>query len=123
MTHVITGLCLRDDNCSTVCPVECIQPGTPNGQWPTYYIDPGTCIDCGACVPECPYHAIYPLDEVPASFQAVGGEVLNQPGLSGQYQGVDHNGNAVSLGTTRVLAAGVMVDLTYSIKENAAYFK
>lgn len=123
MTHVITSLCLRDNGCSSVCPVECIQAGTPDSQWPTYYVDPGTCIDCGACVPECPYHAIYPLDEVPASFQAVGGEMLNQVGLSGQYQGVDHYGDAVSLRTTRILEAGEVLDLTPSIQENAAYFK
>ncbi|MCA1853366.1 MAG: 4Fe-4S binding protein, partial [Beggiatoa sp.] len=23
------------------------------------YIDPEVCIDCSACVPECPVHAIY----------------------------------------------------------------
>jgi len=58
MTHIITNLCLRDNGCIDVCPVECINPGTTPEQWPTYYIDPGTCIDCGACIPECPYHAI-----------------------------------------------------------------
>ncbi len=39
MTHVITSLCLRDNGCADVCPVECIQPGTPVEQWPTYYIE------------------------------------------------------------------------------------
>ena len=29
------------------------------------YIDPDTCIDCGACVPECPVAAIFPLEDVP----------------------------------------------------------
>ena len=29
MTHVITALCLRDNGCADVCPVECIQAGTP----------------------------------------------------------------------------------------------
>jgi ferredoxin len=29
------------------------------------YIDPEECIDCGACVPECPVEAIFPEDEVP----------------------------------------------------------
>jgi ferredoxin len=28
-------------------------------------IDPDECIDCGACVPECPVEAIYPEDELP----------------------------------------------------------
>ena len=30
MTHVITSLCLRDNGCLSVCPVDCIQPGTPS---------------------------------------------------------------------------------------------
>ena len=29
------------------------------------YIDPETCIDCGACVPVCPVQAIFPLEELP----------------------------------------------------------
>ena len=50
MTHIITSLCLRDSSCVEVCPVECIVPGRPTGQWPWYYIDPDVCIDCGATV-------------------------------------------------------------------------
>jgi ferredoxin len=65
MTHVITGLCLRDGACVEVCPVDCIVPGYPIEEWPWYYIDPATCIDCGACVPRCPYNAIWPEEEVP----------------------------------------------------------
>ena len=64
MTHIITGLCLRDSGCIEVCPVECIVPGMPQDKWPLYYIDPDTCIDCGACIPECPYEAIFTEDEV-----------------------------------------------------------
>ena len=30
------------------------------------YIDPDVCIDCGACVPECPVEAIYDEGSVPA---------------------------------------------------------
>jgi len=65
MTHIITGLCLRDGACVEVCPVECIIPGQPEDEWPWYFIDPDTCIDCGACVPECPYEAIFPEEDVP----------------------------------------------------------
>jgi ferredoxin len=28
-------------------------------------INPETCIDCDACVPECPVEAIFPEDRVP----------------------------------------------------------
>ncbi len=122
MTHVITSLCLRDNGCSDVCPVESIQPGaTP--EWPTYYVDSSTCIDCGACVPECPFHAIFPEDEVPAAFTAKGGEYINEAGLTGHYEATDHHGKVVVLETTRVLAAGEVLDLRGSIKMNAQFFK
>jgi ferredoxin len=31
-------------------------------------IDPDVCIDCGACVSECPVQAIYPEGDVPAQW-------------------------------------------------------
>lgn len=123
MTHVITSLCLRDNGCSDVCPVECIQPGLPAEEWPTYYIDASTCIDCGACVPECPFHAIYPEDEVPSKYKAAGGELINQFGLSGNYQAKSHHGEAINLNSTRVLAAGEIIDLRTAIEENKKYYK
>ena len=122
MTHVITSLCLRDNGCSEVCPVECIQPGT-SAEWPTYYIDSTSCIDCGACVPECPFHAIYPEDEVPAAFKAQGGEFINEVGLTGQYEATNHRGQKVALESTRVLTAGEVLDLRGSIKLNQLFFK
>jgi len=54
MPRVITSLCLREGGCVTVCPVDCIIPGKPEDKYPWYYIDPDTCIDCGACEAECP---------------------------------------------------------------------
>ena len=123
MTHVITSLCLRDNGCSEVCPVECIQPGAPVEKWPTFYIDPATCIDCGACVPECPFAAIFHEDDVPAALQAVGGEVINRAGLNGHYEGVGHRGQQVILETTRVLAAGEIVDLREGVALNREYHR
>ncbi len=123
MTHVITGLCLRDNGCSDVCPVECISPGVPEKEWPTYYIDPATCIDCGACIPECPYDAIFPADEVPAAFKAKGGEFLNRGGLSGRYEGSNHRGEAILLETTKALAPGETVDLRESVGLNRDFFQ
>jgi ferredoxin len=123
MTHVITSLCLRDNGCIDVCPVECINAGEPADQWPTFYVDPGTCIDCGACVPECPFSAIFPEDEVPSAFRAAGGELLNQTGLSDHYEGANHYGEPVMLGTTKTLEAGEVIDLTPATQENAAYYR
>ena len=123
MTHIITSLCLRDNGCMSVCPVECIQAGTPVEQWPTYYIDAGTCIDCGACIPECPFHAIYPEEEVPSAYQAKGDEFFNHVGLTGHYDAENHHGEKIVLETTRALAAGELLDLTESIKLNMDFYK
>ena len=65
MTHVITGLCNRHGGCVAVCPVDCIVAGYPTDDWPYYYIDAARCIDCGLCVPACPYNAIWSLGNVP----------------------------------------------------------
>lgn len=122
MTHIITSLCLRDGGCAEVCPVECIVPGKPQEEWPWFYIDPDTCIDCGACVPECPYESIFAEDEVPAAYKAKGGELINKVGLSEHYQGSDHHGDEVSLNSVRTLQPGEIVDLTPDIQENYRYF-
>jgi ferredoxin len=32
------------------------------------YIDPVECIDCYACMPECPVEALFPQEDVPAQW-------------------------------------------------------
>jgi len=108
MTHIITSLCLRDGGCIDVCPVDCIIPGKPESEWPWMYIDPDTCIDCGACIPECPF--------------ASGGEYISRVGLTGHYEATDHDGDPVVLDTTKQLEAGEVVDLTEDIQPNYDYF-
>jgi len=75
MSYIIGKACVdcMDTSCVEVCPVDCIHGPIdingagfevenqgrsvfPGGQ---LYIDPGICIQCGACVPECPVDAIY----------------------------------------------------------------
>jgi len=123
MTHVITRLCLRDSGCVEVCPVECIVGGKPTTEWPWFYIDPDTCIDCGACVPECPYEAIFPEDEVPSDYHARGGENISKIGLSGHYEGTNHHGEKVILDCVQKLEAGQVLDLTEDIQTNQAFFQ
>jgi len=122
MTHIITSLCLRDSGCVEVCPVECIVAGKPQEEWPWYYIDTETCIDCGACIPECPYGAIFPEDEVPSAYKANGGEYISKLGLKGHYEGTNHHGEPVVLDCVRQLEKGEIVDLTPDIPDNARYF-
>jgi ferredoxin len=126
MTHIITSLCLRDSSCVDVCPVECIVPGKPVDEWPWFYIDPDTCIDCGACIPECPYEAIFTEEEVPPAYAAKGGEVQamssGAAGFDQPWDGENEHGDAVHLNFTRKLEAGQVVDLTPDIKPNYDYF-
>jgi ferredoxin--NADP+ reductase len=69
LAFVITQNCCTDASCIPVCPVDCIRP-VPGGNTfgaQMLYIDPKTCVDCGACVAECPVGAIYYEDDLPAA--------------------------------------------------------
>ncbi len=71
MTFIITDPCIDtlDKSCVDVCPVDCIHH--EDGVDKKLFIDPDTCIDCGACEPACPVTAIYPdEDSVPESQKA-----------------------------------------------------
>lgn len=75
MTYVITDPCrnVKDASCVAVCPVECIHPTPDEPDFETaeqLYIDPETCIDCGACEPECPVEAIFEEEYVPDKWKA-----------------------------------------------------
>ena len=75
MSYIIGKECVdcMDTACASVCPVDCIhgpinvegsgsevaeqgREAFPGGQ---LYINPDICINCGACLPECPVKAIY----------------------------------------------------------------
>src|ERR1700678_4027090 len=78
MTHVVAELCF---NCKyidwvVVCRVECFYEGQS-----MLYIHPDECIDCEACVPECPVEAIFHEDNLPAEwkdFTALNAELATQ---------------------------------------------
>jgi ferredoxin len=63
---VVTEPCYdcKYTDCVTVCPVDCFYQDEM-----MLYIDPEDCIDCGACIPECPVGAIFESAEVPAQWQ------------------------------------------------------
>ena len=67
MTHVVTEPCINCKNtaCVTVCPVNCFHEDDN-----ILVIDPVECIDCGACVPECPTKAIFPAGRVPPQWKS-----------------------------------------------------
>ena len=81
MSYVIAEPCIdvQDQACVNVCPVACIQG--ERGKDRKLYIDPGACIDCGACEPMCPVEAIFAECELmfrlePVRPGRVGGTVL-----------------------------------------------
>jgi ferredoxin len=65
VAHVVTEPCVncKYTDCVVVCPMECFY-----GDDRQLYIDPGDCIDCGACIPECPVGAIFLDADVPAQW-------------------------------------------------------
>lgn len=65
MTVIVTDKCdgCRFTDCVTVCPVACFHT---DGKM--VYVNPAECIDCGACIPICPVHAIYEARDLPAEF-------------------------------------------------------
>ena len=67
MAHVVTSKCLgcKFTDCVEVCPVACFYE--LDGQ---LIIHPEECIDCTACVAQCPVEAIYAEDAVPDEFKA-----------------------------------------------------
>lgn len=85
MPYVITSKCVGtcDTACVDVCPSDCIVGPVPLAELRSVppaeraarfagtqmFIDPDPCIDCGACLDECPVAAIYPDDEVPPEHQ------------------------------------------------------
>lgn len=66
MAHVVTEPCVdcKYTDCVVVCPVDCFY-----GDERMLYIDPDDCLDCEACVPECPVSAIYLDAEVPEKWR------------------------------------------------------
>src|SRR5205823_11868659 len=65
MTHTVCQPCYdcKYTDCCVVCPVECFYQDDM-----MLYIDPVDCIDCEACVPECPVEAIFAEANVPAQW-------------------------------------------------------
>ena len=126
MTYVIISLCIREGSCLNVCPIECIVPGNPQDQWPLFYIDPETCVDCGACVRECLTKAIFPLEEVPSTYLAKGTETLvaavGTPVFDMPFEIKDCNNKPVHLKATRKPVKNEVIDFRPDIKLNADFF-
>jgi ferredoxin len=62
MAYVVTSPCFgcKYTDCVVVCPCDCFHEGEQ-----MLYINPEHCVDCDACLHECPVEAIYPDYQVP----------------------------------------------------------
>lgn len=62
MTYVVTSACVdhKYQDCVAVCPVDAFREAENY-----LVIDPDECIDCAACVSECPVEAIFADTDVP----------------------------------------------------------
>jgi len=65
MPHIVAEPCIKCKytDCVSVCPVDCFHEGEN-----MLVIDPEECIDCGACIPECPAEAIFLDEDLPAKW-------------------------------------------------------
>lgn len=65
MAFVVTEPCFgcKFTDCVVVCPCECFHEGEQ-----MLFIDPEHCIDCEACVSECPVSAIFHHENVPTEW-------------------------------------------------------
>jgi ferredoxin len=67
MPHIVTNKCVgcKFTDCVEVCPVACFYELDNQ-----VVIHPEDCIDCAACVSECPVEAIYAESDLPEQFKA-----------------------------------------------------
>lgn len=82
MTYVVTEPCVecKYTDCAAVCPVEAFHELSDR-----LYINPDTCIDCDACIPECPVEAIYADMSLPPEYSEwleMNAEAENHPIIS-----------------------------------------
>ena len=78
MAFVVTQPCFgcKYTDCVAVCPADCFHEGDK-----MLYIEPESCIDCGACEPECPVEAIFLDSDLPAEwkhFEQINAEYFQQ---------------------------------------------
>ena len=128
MAYVITQNCCKDASCIPVCPVDCIRPA--NGDSATaaegfegatmLYIDPDTCIDCGACFDECPVDAIYYDDDLPAHlepFKQINADYFERNPLQREYAAEPGPRSAVPRGALRIAIVGAGPAACYAAAE------
>lgn len=67
MTYIVAEPCIKckHTDCVDVCPVDCFYEGEN-----FLVIHPEECIECDACVSECPVEAIFSEEDLPEKWSA-----------------------------------------------------
>ena len=87
-SYVIAEPCIgvKDTACVDVCPVDCIHPRKDEAafvQTSMLYINPEECIDCSACLPACPVHAVFTRNNLPDKWKSYSD--INHQYLQGRF--------------------------------------
>ena len=86
-------------------------------------------MDCGTCVPVCPYGAIFPDEDVPASYPARKGQRLSAPksealrARANQRLEIKIKGKVLALEHTVALEEGEVIDLRADMSANSNFFE
>lgn len=120
MTFVITQNCCADASCVPVCPVDCIRPVPDGAPAQMLYIDPDACVDCGACMAECPVGAIHYEGDLPvelARFRDINADYFARLPLTVRQAVVKPEYRAVDRGALRVAIVGTGPAACYAAGE------
>jgi ferredoxin/flavodoxin---NADP+ reductase len=123
VAYVITQNCCKDASCVPVCPVDCIRPAGAPGEFTgaeMLYIDPVTCIDCGACLEECPVDAIYYEEDLTpelARFRDINAAYFERHPLQSDFAAAPSDHPAVEPGSLRVAIVGAGPAACYAASE------
>jgi len=97
MPYFIASPCIdvMDKSCMDECPVDCIYEGERK-----LYINPLECIDCGACEPACPQHAIFTDFKAPEETREFVGDNLRffTETLPGRAEPIAGPGGSATIG-------------------------
>lgn len=119
MAYVITQNCCKDASCVPVCPVDCIRPVGASAA-DMLYIDPESCIDCGACFDECPVGAIHYEEDLPAGqerFKDINAAYFERHPLEPDTTAPPASRHGVAPGDLRVAVVGAGPAACYAAAE------
>lgn len=123
MAYVITQNCCKDASCVPVCPVDCIRPTSGDQRFDgthMLFIDPASCIDCGACMDECPVGAIHYEDDLPVPlerYRDINAAYFDRHPLESDSTPVARKHPPVAPGTLRIAIVGAGPAACYAASE------